>query len=109
MNLAGEAVGRQPFRHGIAVEERSVDPFGWGTKDSVKLNGILGHDAFLLGRCGHRAWQAAGFYDGDEQGDTGSTGPGRFLEKARISAAPSFRGRRYRGGGGGAGHRRACT
>jgi hypothetical protein len=48
MDLAREAVRRQPFGHGIGVEERSIDPLGGCTKYPLKFDGVLGHLLFSL-------------------------------------------------------------
>src|SRR6185295_2934803 len=48
LDLACEAVRRQPLCHGIGIEERSIDPLRWCTKYPVKLDGVLGHCLFSL-------------------------------------------------------------
>jgi hypothetical protein len=83
MDLAREAVRRQPFDHCIRIEEGSVDPLGWRTKYTMKFDGVLGHGVPLSGFT--RRWAAcdsqptARFYDGDEQGAARSTGLGSFF------------------------------
>src|ERR1051326_4583916 len=47
VDLAGEAVRREPLGHGIGVEEGAVDLLGLGAKDAVKANGV-GHDHLSL-------------------------------------------------------------
>jgi hypothetical protein len=51
MDLAREAVRRQPFCHGIGIEKRSIDPLGWCAKYSLKFDGILGHCALSFAVC----------------------------------------------------------
>jgi len=46
MHLAGEAVGRQPFGHGIGVEEGAVDAFSRRTEDAVETDCVGGHGLF---------------------------------------------------------------
>jgi hypothetical protein len=44
VDLAGEAVGRQPFGHGIRIEEGAKDLLRLGGEDAMQTNGISGHD-----------------------------------------------------------------
>jgi hypothetical protein len=39
MDLAGEAIGREPFGHGIGVEERAIDFFGGGFENAMEADG----------------------------------------------------------------------
>src|ERR1041384_2757004 len=48
VDLAGESMRRHPLGHRIAIEERSVNPLGWGTKYAVKFDGVFSHGALLL-------------------------------------------------------------
>jgi hypothetical protein len=41
MDLAGEAVGRQPSRHGVRVDERAIDPFRRRGQDAMQANNVL--------------------------------------------------------------------
>src|SRR2546429_2552858 len=44
VNLAGEAVGRQPLGHGFRIEEGAKDLLRLGGEDAMQTNGIaLGH------------------------------------------------------------------
>src|SRR5262249_13404922 len=47
MHRAGKAVGRQPFRECVRLEERAIDLLGPGREDAVQANGV-GHDVFLV-------------------------------------------------------------
>jgi NAD(P)-dependent dehydrogenase (short-subunit alcohol dehydrogenase family) len=40
MNLAGEAMRRQPFGHGIRIEKRTINPLRLGAEHTVKPNGV---------------------------------------------------------------------
>ena len=44
MDLAGKAMGRQPFDHGIGVQKGAVDAIRGGAQDAVQADGISGHD-----------------------------------------------------------------
>ena len=44
VNLAGEAVRRQPFDHGVGIEEGAVDSLRRRTKHTVKPHCVRGHD-----------------------------------------------------------------
>ena len=48
MNLAGEAIGRQPFGQGIGIQKRAVDALGLGAENTVKPDGTGGHDGFAF-------------------------------------------------------------
>jgi len=43
VHLAGEAVGRQPFRHRIRIEESAVDALGLGAQYAVEPDGASSH------------------------------------------------------------------
>src|SRR5881394_3749454 len=58
VNLAGEAVRRKPFGHGIGIEERPIHPLRDGPEHSVKPNGAGGH--------------VAPFADGDDTSGSGA-------------------------------------
>src|SRR5688500_1299738 len=75
VDLAREAVRRQPFGHRVGIEERSVDPLRWCTKYPVKLDGVLSHCSFLLvvAYGGRRDTDGRSFYDGDERAELRST------------------------------------
>jgi hypothetical protein len=48
VDLAGEAVGRQPLGHGFGIEEGAKNLFRLGGEDTMQTNGIaLGHDAIF--------------------------------------------------------------
>src|SRR5215216_2506918 len=59
MDLACEAVWRQPLRHRIGIEERSVDPLGWCAKYPMKFDRVLSHGALLL-VCVRQSLRSAG-------------------------------------------------
>jgi len=40
MDLAGEAVGRHPFHHGIGIQKGTVDALRRRTQNPVKADGI---------------------------------------------------------------------
>ena len=44
VDLAREAVGRQPFGHGIRIEEGAKDLLRLGGEDTMQADGISGHD-----------------------------------------------------------------
>src|SRR5262245_13681610 len=44
MHLARKSIWRQPFRHGVRVKERPVNPFWCCTKHAMKSNSIGSHD-----------------------------------------------------------------
>src|SRR6185369_7355732 len=44
MNLAGEAVGREPLGHRVSVEECTIDELRSGPDYPVKSNGVCRHD-----------------------------------------------------------------
>ena len=46
MHSAGEAVGRQPLRHGVRLDECAIDLLGLCRQDAVQANGV-GHLLFL--------------------------------------------------------------
>jgi hypothetical protein len=48
VNLAGEAVRRKPFTHGIGIEKCSIDTLRRSTEHTVKPDGIRGHDYFAF-------------------------------------------------------------
>ena len=43
---AGKAVGRQPFRHGVCLDEGAIDLIGLRCQDAVQSNGV-GHGYFF--------------------------------------------------------------
>src|SRR5215217_127667 len=43
MHLGRKSIGRQPFHHGIRVQERPVNPFWCRTKHAMESNGIRCH------------------------------------------------------------------
>src|SRR2546421_5502925 len=45
MNGAGKAVGRQPLRHGVCLDEGAIDLIGFGCQDAMQSNGV-GHGCF---------------------------------------------------------------
>jgi hypothetical protein len=47
MHGAGEAVGRQPLRHGVGLGESAIDFLGPGRENAMQSNGA-GHWMFLL-------------------------------------------------------------
>ena len=48
VDLAGEAVGRQPLRHGVRIEEGAKNLLRLGGEDTMQTNGIaLGHDVIF--------------------------------------------------------------
>src|SRR5262245_15192293 len=48
VDLAGEAVGRQPFGHRICVEEGAKHLLRFGGEDAMQTNGVaLGHDVIF--------------------------------------------------------------
>src|SRR5207249_2173833 len=48
VNLAGEAIGRQPLGHGVRVEEGAKNLLRPGGEDTMQTNGIaLGHDVIF--------------------------------------------------------------
>src|SRR5262249_35049430 len=48
VDLAGEAVGRQPFGHGVGIEEGTKQLLRLGGEDTMQTDGVaLGHDAIL--------------------------------------------------------------
>src|SRR6185295_16250576 len=48
VDLAGEAVGGQPFGHGIRIEKGAKNLFRRGGEDTMQTNGIaLGHDVIF--------------------------------------------------------------
>jgi hypothetical protein len=50
VDLAREAVGRQPFGHGIRIEEGAKNLLRLGSEYTMQTDGISGHDVVLLGR-----------------------------------------------------------
>lgn len=44
MNLASEAIWRKPFGHCVGIEKRAIDALRRGFDDTVKSNGMVGHD-----------------------------------------------------------------
>src|SRR5882672_11750044 len=48
VDLAGEAVGRQPLGHGFRIEEGAKNLLRLGAEDTMQTNGItLGHDVIF--------------------------------------------------------------
>src|SRR6185295_5793633 len=58
VDLAGEAVRRKPFGHGVGIEERAIEPLRGGPEHSMKPNGAGGH--------------VAPFADGDDTSGSGA-------------------------------------
>src|SRR5207249_11739388 len=60
VNLAGEAVGRQPLGHGFRIEEGAKNLFRLGGEDAMQTNGIaLGHGfifSIITERTVRRIW-----------------------------------------------------
>jgi hypothetical protein len=48
MDLAGEAIGRQPLRYRIGFEEGPIDAFGRRAQDAMKIDGSGSHDVFAF-------------------------------------------------------------
>jgi hypothetical protein len=46
VHLAGESVRRKKFSLRIRIQERPVDFFGLGTDDTMKADGVRGHDDY---------------------------------------------------------------
>jgi hypothetical protein len=44
VDLSREPIGRKPFRHGIGVKKRSIDPFGRCAEHAMKLHSTHSHD-----------------------------------------------------------------
>jgi len=40
VHLAGESIRRQPFDHGVCIEERTIDALGRGAKNTVESDGM---------------------------------------------------------------------
>src|SRR5262249_36626701 len=52
MDLARKSIRRQPFHHGVRVEERSVNPVWCRTKHGMESDGIRSHVfSFTYSRC----------------------------------------------------------
>lgn len=49
MDLAGEAVRRQPFGDGIGIEEGAVDPLGRRTQNAMETEAVGCHGGFSDG------------------------------------------------------------
>jgi hypothetical protein len=45
MHGAGKAVGRQPLRHGVRLDEGAIDLIGLRCQDAAQSNGV-GHGSF---------------------------------------------------------------
>jgi hypothetical protein len=43
VNLAGEAVWRQPLDHGVWIQKRPKDSLGLRLQDAVKTDATIGH------------------------------------------------------------------
>src|SRR5262249_5679949 len=93
MNGAGKAVGGQPLRHGVRLDEGAIDLIGLRCQDAVQSNGV-GHGFFS------RSWGS------DNATDCGlisfaptlnarASGPGPFPKKYRpeIRRIADIRGR----------------
>jgi len=48
VDLAREAVWREPFHHRVGIEKSSVDLLRWCTNYPVKFDGVLSHGALFL-------------------------------------------------------------
>src|SRR5450755_4127850 len=46
VHFAGESVRRKPFGPGIRIQECPVDLLGRGTDDTMKSDGVRGHDEY---------------------------------------------------------------
>lgn len=43
VNLAGESIGREPFSHGVRIQERPIDSFWLGAQDAVESDRVGCH------------------------------------------------------------------
>src|SRR5262249_35904233 len=57
VDLADEAVRRQPLRHRVGIEEGLVDAVGRGLENAVQLDGA-GHSSLLVGYSDQRIFRA---------------------------------------------------